>query len=222
MTTYMWESGIDSLNHGIFHLNKFHSEGEIKDLRLALISIDIAIELLLKKCLNDNGVDIMGNNYKTKSILDNLKEIRTLIRNAPITDEIKKKLELFVNQFKIRTFRKDRNDAFHEGSIKNEAQLIELTNNVLESVQSLLKVFYNKNVEPLDSYLSRITLVVYQLEAEYNQLIKKRGQITDKQYLQQSYELLRTIIIHCSNHIFGEKESYTNIDLETAIDRLKQ
>lgn len=218
----MWKSGIDSLIHGIFHLNKFHSEREIKDLRLALISIDNAIELLLKKCLDDNGIDIMGNSYKTKSILDNLREIRTLIRNAPLTDEKKKKLEPFVNQYKIRTFRKDRNDAFHEGSIRNEAQLVELTNDVLKSVQSFLKVFYNEDIEPLDSYFSRTTLVVYQLETEYNQIIKKRGQITDKQYLQQSYELIRTIIIHCSDQLIGKKDNYSNVDLETAIDKMKQ
>lgn len=222
MTTSMWKSGIDSLIHGIFHVNKFHSEREIKDLRFALISIDNAIELLLKKCLDDNGIDIMSGGYKTKNIMDNLKEIRKLIKNTTLTDDTKKKLELFVNHFRIKTFHKDRNDAYHVGSIKNEAQLVELTNDVLGSVQSFLKVFFKKNVDQLDSYLSGLTLVVYPLDAEYKQLIKKLGKISDGQYLQQSYELLRTIIIHCSNHIFGEKESYTNIEIETAIDRLKQ
>lgn len=222
MTTFLLESGIDTLIHGIFHLKKYHSEGETKDLRFALINIDNAIELLLKKSLLDIGIDIMTSNYRTKSILDNLKEIRKIIEGSSLSKTVKKELEPFINHFKIITFHKDRNEAYHVGSIKKEEQLIELTNDILKSIQSFIKAFFDMNVNQLDSYLSGLMLIVYPLDVKYNQLNDKRGKITDQVYLQQSYELLKSIIIYCFNHIFGAKDSYTNTDLETAIDKLKQ
>ena len=221
MTTSMFDSGIDSLIHGISHLEKFQSEREIKDLRFGLISIDNGFELLLKKCLIDMNVLVMKN-WRTESVLDSLEKVRKAIEKSNLGIDKKNELKPFIYHNKLIILHNYRNTTYHVGSITKEEQLIELINEVLLSIPNFLKIFFDETIEQLNSYLSRITFVVYQLETEYNQLNKKRGQITDKQYLQQSYELLRTIIIHCSNHIFGEKDSYTNADLVNAIDKLKQ
>ncbi|MHA1640777.1 MAG: hypothetical protein ACTSXA_08750 [Candidatus Heimdallarchaeota archaeon] len=222
MTSSLWEAGIDSLIHGLVHLDKFQVERNVKDLRFALISIDNAIELLFKKCLDDNGIEIMKSNLKTVNFIENLDKIRKLIKKTTLQDNDKEKLELFLKNYKIKTFHKDRNETFHTGSIKKESQLVELMNDVLESIQSFLLVFFEESVEQLNDYLSKATIVIYPLEEERKQLSENYGRIPDKQYLQRSYELLRKIIIYCADQIFDKKERYSNADLDNAIDKLKQ
>ena len=221
MTKYIFDSGIDTLELGLFHLNKYHNENKHKDLRFALILLDNAIELIVKKALIDKKIVVMKD-WKLKYILECLSEVRKLVDKANVKDKKIKQLKdlFYINEIAI--FHQYRNDAFHVGGIQKEENLLQIIPIVLQSCQSFLSAFFNKKVEYLDNYLSRLTRVIYPLETEYDQVIGKYGKIENKVYLPQAFEFLQKIIIHCSNNILGKKKDYTIIDIENAIEKLRK
>ena len=217
----MLESGIDSLIHGISHLERYNYEKKIKDLRFALISIDNAFELLIKKCLIDKQI-LVFKSWKTKSVLDGLAEIRKQIENSRLAYSEKNDLKPFIFHNELIILHNYRNDTYHIGSITKEEQLIEILNDVLKSVKPFLKIFFNINISQLDTYLMSLTVEVFPLDDGYNQLLDKRGKISDKEFFLQAYPLLKTIIVHSSNHLFGEKKTYSYPDLIEVINKFKK
>ena len=80
MTQFMFESGISSLKQALFHLDKYNITQDYQHLRFVLIHLDGAFELIIKKSLINQGIDVIVKYGHTKGVLDCLDEVKKEIK----------------------------------------------------------------------------------------------------------------------------------------------
>ncbi len=157
MTSFMFKSGIESLEQTINHLQIYNRTKEPKHLRFGLIHLDGAIELILKESLKNKGIHFLrGKGTGWYGVFECLWEIREDISRKEHKKTFPKELSdiLYLNEMEL--LHELRNSAQHLGVYHSEDQLQELIPKVLQALQAYLKLVFNRNIKELDEYLVNI------------------------------------------------------------------
>jgi len=177
MTSFMFKSGIESLEQAIEHFQLFEKNKELKHLRFGLIHLDGAIELILKESLKSKGIHFLrGKGTGWFGVFECLWEIREDIGRKEKKKIFPKELSdiLYLNEMEL--LHELRNSAQHVGVYHSSEQLSELIPKVLQALQAYLKLVFDIEVNQLDKYLKDIDrekeaveLYIEEAEITFNQ-----------------------------------------------------